>query len=119
MASARARVAEHREIASEHIRSLFEQADRRFQKDKAMANRYVQLALRMAMKHKVKLPPSLKRRVCKHCHRYLMPGSNCRVRMGGQKVIYYCLDCKHFMRFPYKGRAARKAVNSLPKPIKP
>ncbi len=98
------KASEHRELAMEHIRSLFGQAERCSRDDTALANRYAQHAHRIAMKFKLKLPSLLKRCMCKHCHHYLRQGVNCRVRLTQGKVVYYCMDCRHFMRFPIKGQ---------------
>jgi len=65
------------------------------------ANDYVRKARNLSMKYKLKIPLALKRRFCKHCYSYLIPGKNLRVRLQGQKVIYYCLECKKFTRIPY------------------
>ena len=93
--------AEHRRIAKERIEVLFKQAKDMFKEDSKLADRYVQLARKIAMKYKVRIKPKLKRRFCKHCYKYLMPGANCRVRMHTGKVVYYCFSCKKFMRFPH------------------
>ena len=94
--------AEQREIAEERIRELFRQADMMFSRNKALADKYVGLARKIAMKYKVKIPGQLKRKFCKHCYCYLKPGKNCRVRIAKGRVIYYCLECKRFMRFVIK-----------------
>jgi len=91
----------HREIALERIKELFEQAELRFKKSPELSDRYVELARKIAMKYKVKMPRELKRRFCKHCYKYLMPGVNSRVRLTEKKVVYYCNFCKKYMRFPY------------------
>ena len=83
------------------IINLFKQAEIVFSKDKKLANRYVKLARRMTMKVNLKIPSELKRKFCKHCYSFLMPGINCRVRTRDNKVVYYCLECKKFMRFPF------------------
>jgi len=54
------------------------------------------------MKHKLKLPKSLKRQLCKHCHSILIPSINCRIRTKQGKLIIYCQDCKHYTRLPFK-----------------
>lgn len=90
---------EHRMIAEERIRELFHQADLAFGERPDLSDRYVQLARKISMKFKVKMPSSLKRKFCKHCYCYLRPGKNCRVRIAKGRVIYYCLKCKNFMRF--------------------
>lgn len=91
--------AEQRAIAEERIRELFRQADSMFSRSRKLADRYVELARKISMKYKVRIPRQLKRRFCKHCHCYLKPGVNCRVRIAKGRVIYYCLSCKRFMRF--------------------
>ena len=90
-----------KEIALDRIKTLFKQAGSVFKKDKALANRYVKLARELSMKYKVRIPSNLKRQFCKHCYHYLMPPINLRVRTRQGKVVYYCLDCKKYMRFPY------------------
>lgn len=89
---------QQKEIAQERITILFQQAEKVFQKDKALANRYVELARKIAMKVKTRIPTNLKRRFCKHCYKYLKPGVNARVRTREGKVIISCLECKKFMR---------------------
>ena len=91
-----------KEIAEKRIRILFEQAQEMFPLNKALANRYVSLARKIAMKVKAKIPLELKRRYCKHCYRYLMPSVNARIRTRRGKVVISCLECKKFMRIPLK-----------------
>lgn len=90
---------EMKEIAEKRILYLFEQAKDTFSKSPELASRYVALARKISMKYKVKIPRELKRRFCKHCNRYIMPGKNCRVRTHKGKVVYYCFNCKKYMRF--------------------
>jgi ribonuclease P protein subunit RPR2 len=70
--------------------------------DKKKANFYVHKARRSAMKYNIRLSSSLQKRFCKHCYSYLVPGENCRVRTRDGKLIYYCLECKKYMRFEMK-----------------
>ena len=99
-----------KEIAKERIQILFKQARDMFKKDSKLSNRYVKLARELAMKYKIRIPPELKRRFCKHCYAYLFPSKNVRIRTRQGKVIYYCLNCKKYMRFPYlrEKKAKRK-----------
>jgi ribonuclease P protein subunit RPR2 len=98
----------HKKIALERIKILFEQAKKAFKKDKSLANRYVKLARELSMKFKVPIPSSLKKQFCKHCHSYLMPSVNARIRTRNGRIIYYCLECKKYMRFPYLKEKKRK-----------
>ncbi|MBD3249741.1 ribonuclease P [Candidatus Woesearchaeota archaeon] len=92
---------EQKKIAKERIEKLFRQAEEVFDEDKKLANRYVELARDIAKKYRVRIPSRLKRKFCKHCYSYLIPSVNVRVRTREGKVVYYCLECKKYMRFPY------------------
>lgn len=94
--------AKQKEIALERIRSLFQQADTVFSTEPSLAHRYVSLARKIAMKVKPRIPLELKRRYCKHCYKYLMPGVNARIRTREGKVVISCLECKKFMRIPMR-----------------
>ncbi len=96
--------AKQKEIAKQRIKILFSQAQEVFSVNKSLANRYVTLARKLAMKVKIRIPKELKRRFCKHCYKYLMPGVNSRVRSRGGKVIISCFECRKFMRIPIKKR---------------
>ena len=91
-----------KEIAKERIITLFEQATIQFPKNKSLANRYVTLARKIAMKVRMRIPQKYKRRYCKHCYKYLQPGVNSRIRTRNKKVIISCFECKKFMRIPVK-----------------
>ena len=104
----RKKLSQFKEIALERINELFVQADKVFKKSHKLANRYVELARKIGMKYKVSMPREHKRRFCKYCYCFLVPGDNCRVRLTGQKVVYYCQNCRKYMRFPYKTQKKNK-----------
>lgn len=91
-----------KKIALERIRVLFEEAGKIYKKDPSLADRYVAIAKKVAMKSQMSIPSYLKKRFCKKCSHYLVPGLNCRVRIRNKKLVYFCLNCKNYMRFPYK-----------------
>ncbi|HIG93041.1 TPA: ribonuclease P [Candidatus Woesearchaeota archaeon] len=93
---------QQKNLALERINSLFQQAQEIALKNQSLANRYVILARKIAMKVKVTIPVHLRRRFCKHCYTYLTPGVKARVRTRQGKVIISCLECKKFMRIPIK-----------------
>ena len=84
----------------EEIRALFEQA--KGATETSAAKRYVHKARVLAMKHRTRLPPALKRQFCKHCGTLFRQGKNVRIRTTKGKVVYTCLDCKKHMRFRYR-----------------
>ncbi|MEM5812512.1 MAG: ribonuclease P, partial [Candidatus Aenigmatarchaeota archaeon] len=67
-------------IAMERVERLFSLAEEEFGKKPERSNNYVALARKIAMRYNVRIPPELKRRFCKSCHKYLKPGINSRVR---------------------------------------
>ena len=89
-------------IAKERVKNLFFQADEIFDKSPDLSNRYVDLARKIAMKVNFRVPKIFKRKFCKHCYSYLKPGTNCRVRTKNKKMVYYCFNCKKYMRFSLK-----------------
>ena len=101
-----------KKIALERINILFREADDIFNKNPELANRYIKLARKITMSVNLKIPSNLKRRFCKHCYCFLKPGKNCRVRTHKGKVVYYCFNCKKYMRFPYL-KEKRKKYKSI------
>ncbi len=97
----RAKPKNKRKLALERIEALFEQAKEQFDSDPKLSDRYVLLARRIAMKNKVKMPSVFKRQFCRHCHSFLVPGRNARVRTTTKTVTYFCSVCKGFSRFGY------------------
>lgn len=92
-----------REETLKQVKLLFMEAGIAFKnKNIKSANDYVRKARKLGMKVNLTLPREIKRKFCKHCHSYLMPGNNCRVRMHKSRVIYYCFNCKKYMRFVKK-----------------
>jgi len=89
----------NKEIALERIKILFKEAEDSFSSEPKLSNRYVSLARKISMKFKVRIPRELKRKFCKHCYKFLKPGVNLRIRTRKGTLVYYCLECKKFMRF--------------------
>lgn len=92
---------DEKNIALLRVKRLFNEAEKVFSKDPQKASRYVEIARKISMKVKIKIPSSLKRKFCKYCYSYLASGINCRVRNRKGKVVYSCFNCKKYMRFPY------------------
>ncbi|MFQ6072382.1 MAG: ribonuclease P protein component 4 [Methanosarcinales archaeon] len=94
-----------KDIAKQRIERLFELAEQEFKTHPERSNRYVQLARKIGMRYRVRLPKPLKRRICKHCYSYLVIGNNARVRLRRNYVAVTCLCCNKQMRFPYNKRS--------------
>jgi ribonuclease P protein subunit RPR2 len=87
-----------RKIADGQIRELFRQADANLK----YADKYVRAAWKIATKTKTPIPRELKRRFCRKCLSFWIPGRTCRVRVSKGRIIYLCFSCKHIRRFVYK-----------------
>ncbi len=90
-----------KDMAYERILRLFELAESEFKKHPERSNRYVGLARRIGMRYRVRMPPDLKRRICRHCHSYLVQGATARTRLRGSHIATTCLACGKQMRRPY------------------
>ncbi|MGM5480807.1 MAG: ribonuclease P protein component 4 [Nanobdellota archaeon] len=88
-------------IAKNHVRELYNEQRKQLYSDKKLAQRYSDLIRRISMKFRLKLPREVKHSYCKHCKTVFIPGENCRIRLQGKKVVYYCFECKNYTRLPY------------------
>ena len=89
-----------KKIAKERVDVLFGQAEQIFTKNPVRANRYVDLARKIAMKVNIRMPKRLKRQFCKHCFSFLKSGVNSTTRIRDGKVVIYCRECKKYTRIP-------------------
>lgn len=89
-------------IALERIEELFKQAELNYKKKPNMSNKYVSLARKISSRTKTPISKNLKRRFCKHCGTFLVPGSNARIRLNNGKKSIFCMNCSKFTRIPYK-----------------
>jgi len=90
-----------KEIAKDRILRLFELAEENYKTHPDRSQRYAALARLISMRYQTRLTREQKRRICKHCYRYLVPGGNCRIRLKTGMVLTTCLDCGRQSRYPY------------------
>lgn len=84
------------------IPDLLEKAKLEYKKgDKRLSKTYAKKIRYLYMKHKINLPRTIKRQLCKHCYGVLIPSLNCRIRTREGKIIIYCLDCKNYTRIAF------------------
>ena len=92
-----------KKIAGERINILFNQAyERAMEGDEDLARRYVDLILKLSSKYNYRLPPHMKRFICKKCHTFLIPRKTAQVRLKKGKIVIKCLKCGSYKRYPYK-----------------
>jgi ribonuclease P protein subunit RPR2 len=90
------------DMAEQRIKRLFDLAEQAHTERPDLARRYVEIARRISMRHRVGIPGELKKRVCKKCGAFLVTGENSRIRLDGKNVIITCLECGAIKRYPYK-----------------
>jgi len=64
------------------------------------AREYVRRARRIAERHRLRLPRSFARSICRSCDAFLVPGRNARVRTQSGHVVVTC-ECGDQTRYPY------------------
>lgn len=92
----------NRNKAAEHIIELFVQAKSVFDHDPDLSKRYVVLARKTAMKHKIRLSKDQKLSFCKQCNAFLRRGANSTIRIHDNRVVLSCKECGFVRRFVLK-----------------
>ena len=88
-------------IASERIELLMREADNAALGGRMdLADRYVDLARRIGMRYNVSVPTAFRRRLCRGCYHYLLPGVTSRTRLNRGRSVTTCLRCGHITRIP-------------------
>jgi ribonuclease P protein subunit RPR2 len=86
-------------IARERIDILFEFAERERARGRyGRLDRYVELARKIGMRYNVRIPAEYKRRFCKHCYSYLLPGKTAEFRTRNKFIVIHCNKCGGLMR---------------------
>ena len=96
----------NKQIALERVHTLFSLAKEVVHEDPERAQRYVQVARRIAMRTRLQLPKEYRRLVCRKCKSFILPGVNCRIRIQQRRephMVITCLNCGGHSRFPLKG----------------
>jgi ribonuclease P protein subunit RPR2 len=94
-------------VASERIERLIALAGEEARNgNTTQADILVSLARRISTKTKSRIPAELKKRYCKHCHSYLIPGKTSKTRINSRekRVEATCLKCKGKMYHQIKKR---------------
>jgi len=102
---------ETRQIALQRIHTLFGLAKEKIRDEPELAQRYVRIARKIAMRTRLRLPTEYRRLVCRHCKSFIYPNVNCRVRVQQRRephMVITCLICSKVTRIPLKGRSRKK-----------
>jgi ribonuclease P protein subunit RPR2 len=100
-----------KKIAKERIEILFKLMEKVKDEDYELARRYVELARRIAMKYRLKLPKEFKLKFCKKCL-YPYTSGRFRVRIAKSRVIITCLNCGFVKRVPIRPKDYKKYKRS-------
>jgi ribonuclease P protein subunit RPR2 len=90
-----------RKIARERISILLSKADEIKFENYELARRYVELARRIAMRYRIRLPKNQKRKFCKNCL-YPYRHDRVRVRVRKSRIMITCLNCGFIRRIPIR-----------------
>ncbi len=95
-----------KELALKRITRLLALAEQSLKDHPERSRRYVELAKKLSSKYNLTIPREMKRRICKKCDAFLLPGLNLAVRTDSQtkSVVYTCLDCGAKKRYGYNKR---------------
>lgn len=90
-----------KKIAKERIEILFKLMEDMKGENYDLARKYVELARKIAMKYRVKIPKEYKLKFCKKCL-YPYKEGKFRVRIAKSRVIITCLNCGYTKRVPIR-----------------
>jgi ribonuclease P protein subunit RPR2 len=96
-----------KQIALKRVQTLFQLAKEEVHKNPEQTQRYVEIARRIAMRTRLRLPKEYRQLVCRKCKSFILPGVNCRVRIQQRRephIVVTCLNCGGYSRIPLKGR---------------
>jgi ribonuclease P protein subunit RPR2 len=96
-----------KQIALQRVHKLFSLAKEVVNEDPELAQRYVRIARRVAMRTRLRLPKEYRSLVCRKCKSFILPGVNCRIRIQQRRephMVITCLNCGGHSRIPLKGR---------------
>jgi ribonuclease P protein subunit RPR2 len=102
-----------KQIAQQRIKILFQQAKETFRDNPQLSKRYIELARRIDMATRMRLPTVYRHQICKSCHSLLVQSENCRVRIRQRRephVVITCLSCGHKTRMPLKQKKERNKI---------
>jgi ribonuclease P protein subunit RPR2 len=89
---------------------LFQLAKEAVQNRPDLAERYVEMARKIAMRTRLHLPLEYRLHVCRHCKRFILPGVSSRVRVQPRRephIVVTCLHCGGLARVPLRRKRRR------------
>lgn len=96
------------EIAKTRCEKLLKMAGEVYSEEPALAKRYVSLARKISMRHRISLGNSS---YCKKCNTVFIPGKTLKVRLERGIRLNTCSNCGFTRRFPFKKGKAGKTLS--------
>ncbi len=96
-----------RDLARQRVLYLIELSEEMARRGEIEYSRkYSELALEILMRTRTRLPPHLKRRICKNCHVALVPGVTATTRIRGTRrcirIVTRCRVCGWIHRLEFR-----------------
>ncbi|MGD9911152.1 MULTISPECIES: ribonuclease P protein component 4 [Methanothrix] len=90
-----------KDIARQRMERLFELARANAETHPERSDRYVELALKIGMRLRVRPTREMKRMFCKSCRGFLSPAQR-MVRLRDGVLVIRCMRCGHISRMRYR-----------------
>jgi len=94
-----------KDLARQRIKRLFDLALKKYKDELDLANRYVEIALKISRKVRVRIPREYRLLYCRKCGSLLIPGRTSLVRVRNYRERHLsikCLNCGRIIRKPLK-----------------
>ncbi|MEW6329099.1 MAG: ribonuclease P [Candidatus Micrarchaeota archaeon] len=89
------------DVVRERVEILLALAEKNAKEKPARAKRYIELARKLCTRYNVRVP-EIKKRACKKCHAFWVPGRNLSVRVRSrERMMEYRCACGEVARFPF------------------
>ena len=89
-----------KEIATQRILILFDNAVSNARKNPKLAEQQAQIARKISMRFKIKMPWQIRQSFCKKCKKFIAPGIASKIRLGSKpkSITITCSYCNHTYR---------------------
>ena len=89
-----------KQIATQRMQILFHNALSNAKNNPRLAERQAEIARKISMKFKIKMPFEISSSFCKKCKKFIPPGIASKIRLGSKpkSIRITCLYCNHTYR---------------------
>ena len=89
-----------KQIAIKRMEILFNNALSNAKNNPGLAQRQAEIAKKISMKFKIKIPFEVSSSFCKNCKKFIAPGIASKIRLGSKpkSIRITCLYCNHTYR---------------------